>query len=247
MFYKVLFRCENVGRQRDYANIWHFHQWIEPIFNSIEFLCLNKVNWVEKRLNSLVKMSKICKITLSADVFHSETKPQETFHCASADSFQFECDICDFVCLKAVDFSGHLRHFHGQQDKVYRCDQCDFSTFDKQSLIYHIDSSLQSGRCLPSRLNCDFCNTGFEAISPLHLIDHLKEFHVLRNVQPATSVQKKRQRKEQPVVQLWRMDLIDSILDLLDFLTNSYPVFFGNWQKFNELWMIFNNNNTSKW
>ncbi len=38
-------------------------------FNSIEYLCLNKVNWVEKRLNSSVKMSKIYKITLSVDVF----------------------------------------------------------------------------------------------------------------------------------------------------------------------------------
>ena len=69
MFSKVLFRCENVGRQRDFANFWHFYQWIESFFNSVEFLCLNKVNWMEKRLNSCEKMSKIGQIMLSADIF----------------------------------------------------------------------------------------------------------------------------------------------------------------------------------
>ena len=39
------------------------------LFNSIDSLCLNKVNWIEKRLNSWKKMSQICEITLSADVF----------------------------------------------------------------------------------------------------------------------------------------------------------------------------------
>ena len=69
MFPDVLFCCENVGRQLEFANFWHFHQWIESFFNWIEFLGLNKVNWIEKRLNSLRKMSKICKITLLVDVF----------------------------------------------------------------------------------------------------------------------------------------------------------------------------------
>ena len=35
---------------------------------TIEFLGLNKVNWVEKRLKSCEKMSKICEMTMSADV-----------------------------------------------------------------------------------------------------------------------------------------------------------------------------------
>ena len=69
MFPEVLFRCENVGRQRDFEIFWHLHQWIESFFNSIEFLCLSKVKWIEKGLNSLVKMSKFREITLSADVF----------------------------------------------------------------------------------------------------------------------------------------------------------------------------------
>ena len=62
----VLLPFKNVCRQRDLANFWHFHTWIESFFNSNEFLCLYKVNWVEKRLNSWLKMLKICQITLSA-------------------------------------------------------------------------------------------------------------------------------------------------------------------------------------
>ena len=37
--------------------------------NPIEFLGLSKVNWVEKRLKSDLKMSKICEIILSTDIF----------------------------------------------------------------------------------------------------------------------------------------------------------------------------------
>ena len=69
MFLEVLFRSENVGRQRDFANFWHFLTWIQSFFKPIEFLGLNNVNWFEKRLKSCEKMSKICQITLSADVF----------------------------------------------------------------------------------------------------------------------------------------------------------------------------------
>ena len=69
MFCKVLFHCENVGRQDDLANFWHFFTWIQAFFNPIEFLGLKKVNWVEKRLKSCEKMSKLSKIILSADVF----------------------------------------------------------------------------------------------------------------------------------------------------------------------------------
>ena len=82
MFRKVLFPSENVDRQRDFT---HFYQWIESFFNPIEFLGLNKVNWVEKSPNSCKKMSKICKITLSADVFTTKQnlgKPS-TVHRAS--------------------------------------------------------------------------------------------------------------------------------------------------------------------
>ena len=68
MFPQVLFPCENIGRQDDLANFWHFLTWILAFFNPFEFLGLNKVNWFEKRLNSCEKMSKICKITLSADI-----------------------------------------------------------------------------------------------------------------------------------------------------------------------------------
>ena len=57
-----------------FSIFWHFHQWIESFFNSIEFLCLNKVNWIKKRPNSWVKMSKICEITLSANVFTTKQK-----------------------------------------------------------------------------------------------------------------------------------------------------------------------------
>ena len=59
---------QNVVRHCDFINFLHFHQWIESFFNPINFTKAWKLNWVEKRLNSLVKMSKICEITLSADV-----------------------------------------------------------------------------------------------------------------------------------------------------------------------------------
>ena len=69
MFPEVLFRCENIDRQRDFAYFWHFLTWIQSFLKPIEFLGLRKVNWVEKRLQSCEKMSKICEIILSADVF----------------------------------------------------------------------------------------------------------------------------------------------------------------------------------
>ena len=70
MFSKVFFRGENVGRHCDFANFWHLHRWIESFFNSIDFI---KAKKVDKRLNSSVKMSKICKFTLSADIFTTKT------------------------------------------------------------------------------------------------------------------------------------------------------------------------------
>ena len=82
MLRKVLYHCENLGRQRDFAIFWHFHSWIESFFNSIEFLCIDKVNCVEARLNSVVKMSKIYKIMLSADVFATKQNlGKVTFNC----------------------------------------------------------------------------------------------------------------------------------------------------------------------
>ena len=68
---EVLFRCKNVGRQRDFTNYWHFHQWIESFFNSIDFIKAQTLNWVEKRLNLLhwwkcQKLSKLrCGLTFS--------------------------------------------------------------------------------------------------------------------------------------------------------------------------------------
>ena len=72
MFRKVLFNCENIGRLDDFANFWLFLTWIQSFFKINEFLGLNKVNWVEKRLNSCEKMSKNCEIILSADIFTSK-------------------------------------------------------------------------------------------------------------------------------------------------------------------------------
>ena len=69
VFFRFCFVVKNVGRQRDFANFWHFLTWIQFFLKPIELLDLNKVNWVEERLNSCEKMSKICKITLSAFVF----------------------------------------------------------------------------------------------------------------------------------------------------------------------------------
>ena len=73
--------CENVGRQDDFANFWHFHQWIESFFNSIEFLCLNKVNWVRKKTQFIGENVKNLQNHVVGRRFHNETKPQETFHC----------------------------------------------------------------------------------------------------------------------------------------------------------------------
>ena len=53
----------------------------------LSFYALIKSIGLEKRLNSLVKMSKICQITLSADVFDNESKPRETFHCDLSQSW----------------------------------------------------------------------------------------------------------------------------------------------------------------
>ena len=68
-FPRFCFVVKNVGRQDDLANFWHFITWFQLFIKPIEFLGLNKVNWVVKSLKSCEKMSKNCEITLSADVF----------------------------------------------------------------------------------------------------------------------------------------------------------------------------------
>ena len=68
-FLRFGFVVQNIGRQCDLANFWPFHTWIESFFNSVDLIKPYKLNWVDKRLNSSVKMWKICQITLSADVF----------------------------------------------------------------------------------------------------------------------------------------------------------------------------------
>ena len=82
MFSKVLFRCENVGRQRDLGNFWHFLTWFQSFFNPIEFLGLKKVNWVWKKTEIMWENVKNLQNHLVGRRFHNETKPRETFHCA---------------------------------------------------------------------------------------------------------------------------------------------------------------------
>ena len=114
MFSKVVFCCENVGRQRDCANFWHFLTWNQPFFKLIEFLGLNKVNWVEKGLISCEKMSKICKITLSADVFTTKQNlgkhfTVEGFHWPIASvqhlHLHFIAPRQDMNCWKRIEFN----------------------------------------------------------------------------------------------------------------------------------------------
>ena len=71
MFCKVLFRFENDGRQRNFANFWHFLTWIQSFFKPIEFLGLNKVNWVENKpeLCSAYKRQQLCLICYF-DIWH---------------------------------------------------------------------------------------------------------------------------------------------------------------------------------
>ena len=65
-------------------------------------------------------MSKICKITLSADVFHNETKPQETFHCAHIGIFSkyvFPFRLC-FVKLKLLLLAIEVKGDDGNDNKI---------------------------------------------------------------------------------------------------------------------------------
>ena len=79
---EVFYRCENVGRQRDFANFWHFHQKNWVFFQS---------NWLYVGLKTQLVWKKTefrwenVKNLWNLDVgrcFHKETKPHETFHCA---------------------------------------------------------------------------------------------------------------------------------------------------------------------
>ena len=72
-----------------------------------------------------------------------------------------------------------------QQKRKSKCDICHFSTYDKYSLMHHIEEN----QCTPMTvlkgdtsgnqkvLKCDFCDD-FKAISPFDVIAHLKEYHV---------------------------------------------------------------------
>ena len=44
----------------------------------------------------------------------------------------FTCDNCDFYSQDSKDYSRHIRHEHvGTDDKIYSCDKCKFSTFNR--------------------------------------------------------------------------------------------------------------------
>ena len=101
---------QNLGRQDDFANFWHFLTWIQSFFKPIAFLGLNKVHSVEKRLNSCEKMSS--KIISSADVFtinqnlgkHSTVLSTglNLLRCARIEPFKITLrQICNPVCLFA--------------------------------------------------------------------------------------------------------------------------------------------------
>ena len=54
-------------------------------FNSIEFLCLDKVNWIETKTQFISENVKNLPNHVVGRRFHNETKPQETFHCAKVE------------------------------------------------------------------------------------------------------------------------------------------------------------------
>ena len=91
---------KSIGLKRDSIHGWKCQKFAKsrcrPTFSqrANEFLCLIKVNWIEKRPNLLMEISKISKVTLSPYVFHNKTKPQETFHCV------LECLLLRFISVQ---------------------------------------------------------------------------------------------------------------------------------------------------
>ena len=105
MFRKVLFRCENIGREDDFTHFWHFLTWIRSFLKPIEFLGPNKVNLVEKRLKSCEKMSKICKIILTADVFTTKQNLGKHSTVRNDENSLYWCyQWSNCLCLKLENF-----------------------------------------------------------------------------------------------------------------------------------------------
>ena len=169
-FARFCFVVKNIGRQDDFANFWHFLTWFQSFLqpNWLYLGLKTQLGW--RRLNSCEKMSKICQIILSADVFHNETKPCKTFHCA----FCLWDDVKSSPFFIVVQF----------QERVYL--SLSFS------LLFH---HMQMKKISPILLTCLWKASGLEG--ELHF--HVKTIHknVLGSVVVAPGCNYWQERKRQ--------------------------------------------------
>ena len=151
-------------------------------------------------------------------------KMKRNLEASKETKLEFTCDTCDFTTEDSRSYSKHIRKLHiDTSEKRYKCDQCNFKTFDKYSLIYHIEQN----ECNPVRdfqndiptikdrklLVCEFCDD-FDANSPLEVIAHLKDFHILQAEDSTNKTKKRRklgkketevEQEKIPIIQLERM------------------------------------------
>ena len=109
MFPEVLFRCENVGRQRVFANFWHFLTWLKK-FSSQLTLFKPKSSIGLKKTEIMWENVKNLRNHVVGRRFHNDTKPWKTFHCASLQIFflhlslEKNSTICQKISLSKIAY-----------------------------------------------------------------------------------------------------------------------------------------------
>ena len=65
----------------------------------------------------------------------------------------FVCEFCNKRFTSKRSLNGHFKQYHGDKSLHYKCDQCDFSSFEKNKLKRHKKTQHEK----PTEFKCEFC------------------------------------------------------------------------------------------
>ena len=84
---------------------------------------------------------------------------------------KFECDMCDFACMKATQLVSHKHESHNvvPGEKIYKCDKCDYTGATLRNLKRH-----KNKQHTDTIVQCEHCSQTFKNKNALGM-------HKLRN------------------------------------------------------------------
>ena len=81
------------------------------------------------------------------------------------------CNQCDYKIDDKFKLKDHLKNVHEIDDRMFKCELCDFATFKKQNLDSHVDCVHKKLKNFP----CDICGKKFGEKSKMRA--HVKRVH----------------------------------------------------------------------